>query len=443
MSTQLLYTISKECTCISRRGHGRGRGRRHVTSCRKCFRKVNNNSKHGKIKCEIIDSFVNKNELENTITSMEKFRSSLPNKKKPKYTRQISHLKSDLKQIKQNINNIIDRRTVLERKSLKNNQQRYGSNTYIFSDPYSADPLKSSTFQHIKGFLLTNCGHKVCVWKESQPDEFIDYYSFENILCNLPVTISIVDGEFVLQTKCMCSKKLSRRQRKLRPRPDPVQCGEIINIKRLLLQYYNLVSDTTFNTVQTLYEKKLDDLILQKGYGFQCVSCLHSIHLDPPTLNENGGIPTIVADPSAYDFEDNICPECKTSFCFVCAADTGVANPIHDSDICKECRDLFYSSKNKYDEKLNEDLKKNNMCSCPKCGVPVDKDGGCDHMECNCGTHFCWICKEILPKDSIYKSHLQFGILNDQYGNPYETYVCKQRIDQNREQQEQKEQKEH
>lgn len=32
--------------------------------------------------------------------------------------------------------------------------------------------------------------------------------------------------------------------------------------------------------------------------------------------------------------------------------------------------------------------------SCPKCGIKTMKDGGCNHIACPCGAHWCWICAE-------------------------------------------------
>lgn len=29
---------------------------------------------------------------------------------------------------------------------------------------------------------------------------------------------------------------------------------------------------------------------------------------------------------------------------------------------------------------------------CPSCQVPIEKNGGCNHMRCKCGHEFCWLC---------------------------------------------------
>uniref|UniRef100_A0A7S4WCP3 RING-type domain-containing protein n=1 Tax=Alexandrium monilatum TaxID=311494 RepID=A0A7S4WCP3_9DINO len=38
-----------------------------------------------------------------------------------------------------------------------------------------------------------------------------------------------------------------------------------------------------------------------------------------------------------------------------------------------------------------------NMRRCPACGVPIEKNGGCNHMTCHCGCHFDWRTGARLP----------------------------------------------
>lgn len=38
---------------------------------------------------------------------------------------------------------------------------------------------------------------------------------------------------------------------------------------------------------------------------------------------------------------------------------------------------------------------------CPRCGVTIEKIGGCDHMECQCGHHFDWLTGEMIDPDDF------------------------------------------
>ena len=42
-----------------------------------------------------------------------------------------------------------------------------------------------------------------------------------------------------------------------------------------------------------------------------------------------------------------------------------------------------------------------NVKPCPTCHCPIQKDGGCHHMNCaHCGAHFCWDCLQHMQKCS-------------------------------------------
>lgn len=72
---------------------------------------------------------------------------------------------------------------------------------------------------------------------------------------------------------------------------------------------------------------------------------------------------------------------------------------------------------------------------CPKCETTIYKTGGCNHITCNCGSHFCWTCGIdnddglIFNSNTIY-SHLSkcggifsndIGAYDDEYNEDYDS----------------------
>jgi ATP-dependent RNA helicase DHX8/PRP22 len=51
---------------------------------------------------------------------------------------------------------------------------------------------------------------------------------------------------------------------------------------------------------------------------------------------------------------------------------------------------------------------KANAKKCPKCSVPIEKDGGCNHVICRlCRAHICWVCLNIFETDQHCYAHLR------------------------------------
>ncbi|ELU14866.1 hypothetical protein CAPTEDRAFT_207577 [Capitella teleta] len=79
-----------------------------------------------------------------------------------------------------------------------------------------------------------------------------------------------------------------------------------------------------------------------------------------------------------------ICKHCRTSFCFRCGIDYHAPT---DCDIIK-----------KWLTKCADDSETANYISahtkdCPKCHVCIEKNGGCNHVQCTkCKHDFCWMC---------------------------------------------------
>lgn len=78
------------------------------------------------------------------------------------------------------------------------------------------------------------------------------------------------------------------------------------------------------------------------------------------------------------------CSECKSTFCFRCGLDYHAPT---DCDTIK-----------KWLTKCADDSETANYISahtkdCPKCQVCIEKNGGCNHMQCSkCKHDFCWMC---------------------------------------------------
>lgn len=90
--------------------------------------------------------------------------------------------------------------------------------------------------------------------------------------------------------------------------------------------------------------------------------------------------------------------KCNHTFCFQCGENW------HDPVDCRLLR--------KWLKKCNDDSETTNWITantkeCTKCNVPIEKNGGCNHMTCknvNCRFEFCWLCLAAWRHDS-YSNH--------------------------------------
>ena len=68
----------------------------------------------------------------------------------------------------------------------------------------------------------------------------------------------------------------------------------------------------------------------------------------------------------------------------------------NDHEFCMNCRQLPHKGRNcdlKGELGWSIFKKENHLKKCPKCGIEIYKDSGCNHMTCTkCHHQFCWIC---------------------------------------------------
>lgn len=99
------------------------------------------------------------------------------------------------------------------------------------------------------------------------------------------------------------------------------------------------------------------------------------------------------------------CDICGYEFCFKCLRNRGE----HEEKNCEE----YLKEMEKKDEKILLDVYgKNNIKKCPHCGLPTNKNSGCNHMKCfKCNGEWCWLCNEKIINlgGSDYPLHYKLG----------------------------------
>merc|ERR1712137_1021553 len=89
---------------------------------------------------------------------------------------------------------------------------------------------------------------------------------------------------------------------------------------------------------------------------------------------------------------------CSYRFCFRCSEEA------HQPASCEQLREW---KRNCQDESETNNWIAANTQDCPKCGLPTEKNGGCNHMTCRqCKHEYCWVCS----KD--WKGHNDFYSCN-------------------------------
>jgi hypothetical protein len=89
---------------------------------------------------------------------------------------------------------------------------------------------------------------------------------------------------------------------------------------------------------------------------------------------------------------------CKKSFCFLCGEEPhdGLCQhlqkePIATTDTTRlAVTNSLIAAAQLADAKRTVATVKIQLC--PTCKTPIEKNGGCNHITCKCGTHFCWLC---------------------------------------------------
>lgn len=104
-----------------------------------------------------------------------------------------------------------------------------------------------------------------------------------------------------------------------------------------------------------------------------------------------------VAEPGTAG-EPFFCGACYAETCTMCHLEH------HPYLSCEKYREF----KEDPDSSLKEWCKgKEHVKTCPICGYTIEKIEGCNHIECRCGRHICWVCLDIFNSANDCYGHLR------------------------------------
>ena len=104
-----------------------------------------------------------------------------------------------------------------------------------------------------------------------------------------------------------------------------------------------------------------------------------------------------VADSATFG-EPFVCGACYAETCTRCHLE------YHPYLSCEKYREF----KEDPDSSLKEWCKgKDQVKTCPVCGYTIEKFDGCNHVECKCGRHVCWVCLEFFSSSEDCYGHLR------------------------------------
>lgn len=105
-----------------------------------------------------------------------------------------------------------------------------------------------------------------------------------------------------------------------------------------------------------------------------------------------------VADPAMTAGALFVCGACFAETCTRCHMD-------YHPDLSCEMYKMF---KDDPDSSLKEWSKdREHVKKCPVCGFTIEKVDGCNHIECRCGKHICWVCLEKFDSSDVCYGHLR------------------------------------
>ena len=207
---------------------------------------------------------------------------------------------------------------------------------------------------------------------------------YEDVLCDCVQVIESCSHRFC--SKCVTSYLEAA-----------LESGEVLDTKCPDNSCEQLLTDNDLGKALSL---------IQFG-KFKQFRTLAKLRLEPncrwcPNETCQSGVIADLESPSLPKLE---CGDCGTEFCFECS------DRWHPRMSCqryarqkeKSCSKQETKRKKKEEEGTRKWMKENKTIKCTRCRALVQRKEGCNHMTCNCGHEFCWLCGETII--SVVGSH--------------------------------------
>ena len=198
-----------------------------------------------------------------------------------------------------------------------------------------------------------------------------------------PVCICQVEKPmFVLQScgHAYCTECLKQYLKSsISDKKFPISCCKENCGRRLVLKDFNLLIESKTERV-SLLESALDHFVMMNSTSYKYC----------PTPNCSI-VYRISDEQMSKAFK---CPDCSKETCTACHQ-----NAHGNFSSCAAWRE-YNDDKGLYEWAGDKDCRK-----CPKCGAMIEKNGGCRHIACRCGSHICWGCMAVFSTGSKCYDH--------------------------------------
>lgn len=199
-------------------------------------------------------------------------------------------------------------------------------------------------------------------------------------ICLCPVDESdVIRLEYCGHAYCrMCLANMM--QNAVSNKEFPINCSAEACNKPLVMRDLNMQLKLGVVKMQVLLEAALDCFIVKNNAKFRyCIT------------------PNCPMVYRVTDKEESFhCTQCSTLICTACHL------KYHEGMTCAMYKAALKDQSLKNWLEANPGMRK----LCPKCKVGIEKDGGCNHISCNCGAHICWQCLQYFATSGACYTHM-------------------------------------